>query len=237
MKSIPEIISTNRKKNKLSQPDLANLLNEKGFDIKYKCISDWERGKAFPNIEVFLNICSILKIEDIYSEFFGFNEFDKYGKLNEKGKEKLDDYAELLLDNDKYVKPHEPKVIPFASRQVIRLRSYYTKVSAGVGNYLYGDDYEELDFPAELVPEGSDYTLTITGNSMEPVYTDKQRVFVHSQDYLTSGEIGIFSLDDEVYIKKLQDDENGHFLISLNPDYAPIPIKENSNFKILGKVL
>lgn len=237
MKSFTEIISTYRKKNGLSQQDLANSLNERGFNIKHKSISDWERGKTIPNIDIFLNICDILNVEDIYSEFFGINRFDKYGKLNEKGKEKLDDYAELLLDNDKYVRPQEPKVIPFTPRQVIRLRSYYTKVSAGVGNYLAGDDYEELDFPAELVPVGADYVLTITGNSMEPVYTDKQRVFVHSQDHLTSGEIGIFSLDNEVYIKKLQDDANGHFLISLNPEYKPIPITEHSNFKILGKVL
>ena len=76
-----------------------------------------------------------------------------------------------------------------------------------------------------------------TGDSMEPVYTDKQKVFVHAQDYLNNGEIGIFSLDDNVYIKKLQDDDNGHFLISLNKKYDPIPINENSNFMVLGKVL
>lgn len=237
MKSIPEILSTYRKKNGLLQQDLAKLLNENGIQINYKNISNWECGKSEPSIEIFLNICRILKVEDIYSEFFGFNDLDKYGRLNEKGKEKLDDYAELLLDNEKYVIPSESKVIPFTGKQSIRLKSYYTLVSAGVGNYLAGDDYEELDFPADLVPEGADYTLTITGDSMEPVYTDKQKVFVHAQDYLNNGEIGIFSLDDNVYIKKLQDDDNGHFLVSLNKKYDPIPINENSNFMILGKVL
>ena len=36
-----------------------------------------------------------------------------------------------------------------------------------------------------------------------------------------NGEIGIFSLNGEAYIKKLQDDQNGVFLISLNEKYPP----------------
>ena len=65
MKSIPEILSTYRKKNGLLQQDLAKLLNENGIQINYKNISNWECGKSEPSIEIFLNICRILKVEDI----------------------------------------------------------------------------------------------------------------------------------------------------------------------------
>lgn len=41
-----------------------------------------------------------------------------------------------------------------------------------------------------------------------------------------NGEIGIFSLNGEAYIKKLHDDKNGVFLISLNEKYPPIPVDE-----------
>ena len=51
------------------------------------------------------------------------------------------------------------------------------------------------------------------------------------------GEIGIFALNGDAYIKKLQNDEDGLFLISLNLDYAPIPIKENDRLDIFGKVV
>ena len=39
------------------------------------------------------------------------------------------------------------------------------------------------------------------------------------------------------YIKKLQEDKNGVFLISLNEKYSPIPVGENDRFDILGKVV
>lgn len=50
-------------------------------------------------------------------------------------------------------------------------------------------------------------------------------------------KIEICSLNGEAYIKKLQDDQNGIFLISLNEKYPPIPVREHDRFDILGKVV
>jgi SOS-response transcriptional repressor LexA len=72
---------------------------------------------------------------------------------------------------------------------------------------------------------------------MEPRFINGQIVFIRQQNILENGEIGIFLLDGEAYIKKLQNDSNGKFLISLNKDYKPIPIEEHSEFSILGKVI
>ena len=52
-----------------------------------------------------------------------------------------------------------------------------------------------------------------------------------------NGEIGIFSLNGDAYIKKLQNDKDGIFLISLNEKYAPIKVGENDRLDIFGKVL
>ena len=52
-----------------------------------------------------------------------------------------------------------------------------------------------------------------------------------------NGEIGILSLNREAYIKKLQDEQNGVSLISLNEKYPPIPVREQDRFDILGKVV
>ena len=52
-----------------------------------------------------------------------------------------------------------------------------------------------------------------------------------------NGEIGILSLNREAYIKKLQDEQNGVSLISLNEKYPPIPVREHDRFDILGKVV
>ena len=54
---------------------------------------------------------------------------------------------------------------------------------------------------------------------------------------VANGEIGIFALNGEAYIKKLQNDKDGIFLISLNEKYAPIKVGENDRLDIFGKVL
>ena len=64
-----------------------------------------------------------------------------------------------------------------------------------------------------------------------------QIAWVHKQETLENGEIGVFSFDGEAYIKKLRDDNTGISLISLNKKYAPKVVNENSEFHIFGKVV
>ena len=46
MNSIGEIIATNRKKKKLTQPQLAEKLAEHGIQVSYKTISGWENSPS-----------------------------------------------------------------------------------------------------------------------------------------------------------------------------------------------
>ena len=66
---------------------------------------------------------------------------------------------------------------------------------------------------------------------------DGQIAWVLQQESVANGEIGIFALNGEAYIKKLQNDKDGIFLISLNEKYAPIKVSENDRLDIFGKVL
>ena len=43
---------------------------------------------------------------------------------------------------------------------------------------------------------------------MEPEYHDGQIAWVMQQETLANGEIGIFSYNNEAFIKKLQNDQN-----------------------------
>ena len=76
-----------------------------------------------------------------------------------------------------------------------------------------------------------------SGDSMEPEFHDGQIGWVLHQESVANGEIGIFALNGEAYIKKLQNDTDGIFLISLNEKYAPIKVSENDRLDIFGKVL
>ena len=72
---------------------------------------------------------------------------------------------------------------------------------------------------------------------MEPQYVNGQLVWVHEQPTLENGEIGIFFLDGCAYIKKLHITQGNMELVSLNSKYDPIPVTENSVFKVFGKVV
>ena len=51
-----------------------------------------------------LAVREILKINDIYTEFIGENPLDPFRNLNEKGKQKVLDYIDLLEKSGEYEK-------------------------------------------------------------------------------------------------------------------------------------
>ena len=56
MRNIGEIISSNRKKLKLSQPMLAELLQQEGINLTAKAISKWETNATEPSVATFLAV-------------------------------------------------------------------------------------------------------------------------------------------------------------------------------------
>jgi repressor LexA len=108
--------------------------------------------------------------------------------------------------------------------------------SAGTGSFLDGENYTILEV-GEKVPVDVDFGIRISGDSMEPQFISGQIVWVHQQETLSTGEIGIFYLNGNAYCKKLKDEGNGLFLTSLNTKYEPIAVKDTDSFKIFGKIV
>lgn len=229
MKKLGKIIATYRKQNNLSQTQLSEILIKNGFKASNKAVSSWEKDTTEPSASLLLFLCKQLGITDIYGEYYGNNPSNPLSGLNEEGKEKALDYIQLLVDSGKF---QNATIIPF--RRTIRL--FDIPASAGVGNFLDGDNFTEVEV-GEEVPATADFGIRISGDSMEPRFVNGQIVWVQKQDTLNNGEIGIFFLDGNAYCKKLQDDEKGLYLISLNTTYEPIAINENQTFKIFGKVV
>lgn len=118
----------------------------------------------------------------------------------------------------------------FAGKRLLRL--YNIPVSAGLGNYLDGGSYEMIEVD-NTVPSLADYAVRVSGNSMMPRFVDQQIIFIHEQSALEEGEIGIFCLNNDAYLKKL----GKGYLISLNPEYDPIQIHNDDVFRVFGKVV
>lgn len=229
--SIGKILSEHRKQIKMKQGDLSKRLEAYNCYIKPNSISSWENGVSMPNASQFLAACEIMGITDIYETFIGKNPNNPMSELNEEGQAKVLDYIELLVQSGRY-KKQVAEIIPFT--RTIRL--FNIAASAGTGEFLDSDDYEEITVGNE-VPANSDFGIRINGDSMEPQFVNGQVVWVERTQELSNGEIGIFFLDGNAYCKKLRITEMGTYLVSLNPKYEPIPVTENCSFHTFGKVV
>ena len=136
----------------------------------------------------------------------------------------------------KLLRPQKPSG-RFAGETLIRgkrsIRLYDLPVSAGVGVYLDGARSEKISVPGNEKTAEADYALRISGNSMEPKYHDGDILLVQNADGVEIGELGIFLLDGSGFFKRF----GGDRLISLNPDYGPILLKDFSDVQCRGRVI
>ena len=234
MRSIGSIIAENRKKKGLSQPELADLLSKQGIDVTAKAISKWETNAREPGLHVFLTLCKLLDIEDIYDAYFGKNPYSVMNGLNQEGKDKIKDYAKILKASGLF-EPPVANIIPFRRKEIF-MDIFGDAVSAGTGNFLTDSPKESYEV-GDLAPDNADFGVRISGDSMEPEYHNGEIAWIQQKDSISSGEVGIFYLNGDAYIKKLHDEPDGLFLISLNKKYKPIAIQESDSFKIFGKVV
>ena len=114
-----------------------------------------------------------------------------------------------------------------------KISLYDLPVSAGTGVYLTETESVEITIPDNPETKTADFALRIKGNSMEPKYRDGDVLLVEECDSVEYGELGIFILDGDGYFKKF----GGDRLISLNPDYEPIFLKNFDEIVCCGRVV
>lgn len=141
----------------------------------------------------------------------------------EKSKAKITPFPEPDLSDDEDEEDEEEYIeIPFAE----------LPVSAGTGVYLHSDSIDTIKVAANEKNRKADFAIKVSGNSMEPRFCNGDIVLVREQP-VEVGEIGIFVYEGEGYIKELGED----CLISLNPDYSNIQIKNRDSLFCQGKVI
>ena len=127
--------------------------------------------------------------------------------------------------HEHYREPQKPQ---------INLPLYPQPASAGTGLYLFdAEPTEWITITKDEMSKKADFIILVQGESMLPMYADGDKVFVEKTPSILEGEVGIFIVDGESYIKKLGKDE----LISINPGYDNIPINEYSDCRYIGKVI
>ncbi len=113
---------------------------------------------------------------------------------------------------------------------------YDAPAAAGEPLPILTDEAEKESYLEGQIPGNASFGIRISGDSMEPLLQDGDIVYVEKVESLAVGQIGIFLLNGESLCKKLARIDGKACLASLNPKYAPIPILESDELKLVGKV-
>ena len=219
-----------RKESGFTQPEIAEHISR--FSDKpysFKMVSHWENDVSSPPVEQFLLLCELYKVRDIQGTFRGVDtEFRSMARLNALGKSRVEEYIVMLSENPLF--SESESVCAELPRKYIRL--YDIPAAAGAGSYLDNESYEDFEVDS-TVPHNADFAVKVSGDSMELRFIDGQVIFIKAQQTLDVGEIGIFELNGDSFVKKLGQGE----FVSLNPQYKPIQIREFDSVHVFGKVV
>ena len=136
--------------------------------------------------------------------------------------------AEMVQKTPIIMKPQQKHKKP-----EIMLPYYPQSASAGDGNYIFDELPEWRTVPKNSQTEEADFMLMVSGESMLPKFADGDIVLVKKTPSIFEGEIGIFYIDGDAFIKQMGSGE----LISLNPDYPNIAIKTCNDVRCFGQVI
>lgn len=236
-------ISEARRSRNLSLTNLSEILGAYGVDIRPGSINKWEVGDSVPNSYQLVALCKALKIED--PDYF--TAAGIVSDLDDLGLKKLAEYKSDLISSGKYTPRSRAANIIYIDMPVS-----FLPVSAGTGTFLDEGYFEMVSFPKDSVPDGAEFGIRVSGDSMTPVYNDGQIVWVQECNDLRPGEVGIFIYEGSGYMKvydELEPEDPDDFIdsdgachmqtamISYNKAYDPIVIPPYAQFRVVGRVL
>ena len=215
------------------QKELTNYLK-----LNNVAFSEWKSGKSKSYRKYLIEIAEFFDVSIDYL-VYGKEKSSLAEQLTADEQELLTYYKELdlmkkgqVLERAKVL--FEQSKIPLKELENSVFIEYYSlPVSAGTGVDLDGCEKGMLEVKKTQLTLEANFALRVSGNSMEPVFHDGDVVLIASQPSVEIGEIGIFILNGEGFIKKF----GGDRLISLNPDSDDIPLHDYDSIYCRGKVI
>lgn len=233
--------------------NLKAICDEKGLKITpivSECggakgsISNWKKG-ASPNSDIVAKLAVRLNVSTDFL-IFGKKESSSTDKLSDDEQELLT-YYNGLQDIDKGRVLGTAKLLAELQAPIVReveeepeeqetifIEFSTLRVSAGEGEPLIDDSYPDfIEVRKSELTESANFAVKINGKSMMPHFKDGDVVLVRSQPYVNVGEIGVFIIDGNGYIKERGDNR----LISINPEYDDIYFQKEQDIRCKGLVI
>lgn len=246
---------TDRMKEARIKKDLTQEKLAKAIGVAKSTYTGYEKGNSEPNMLVLSKIMNVLGVDANFLFQDEMNMIDevtatpyemehlvkKYRVLDEHGKEMVDGALEIEYKRYLAAEAEKRRQVALVTQTKTDMEAaaesvyyvlpmYYNPSSAGYGEEAGQDRPENVRLIKEP-PRGTSYIAPVSGDSMEPTYHDGDLVFVDAQQSPERGEVGIFYMDGQQWIKELGDG----VLISRNPAYKPRTMMED--IRCQGRVL
>ena len=227
------VIRANRKKMGYTQQQIADMVG-----VTKNNVTNWEAGRARPDLNVIPTLCKALSIS--MHAFFGVPE----GKdvLTAEEHRLIEDYRHLSARDRLIIRTNIEKMRELNDADLWNdcktsfrpIPHNYQRASAGTGDPLSDvTDAEQAFVRISHASQAADEIVTVNGSSMEPMFHHGQDVFIEHTPEIQVGEIGLFVVNGEGFIKEWAGDR----LHSLNPEYDDILLCENDDIRCVGRVL
>ncbi|MDT3917900.1 S24 family peptidase, partial [Staphylococcus saprophyticus] len=123
----------------------------------------------------------------------------------------------------------EENIIPFP---------IYGATGAGLGEEIYDDVlYEEININVNDLPKDAEFGILVNGDSMEPMFDKGSYAFVSKQNQVLNNTIALVVLNNAALIKKVVFNDKTVKLVSINPYYDDIYVRDNDNFRVVGRIV
>ncbi len=169
---------------------------------------------------------------DEYDDDYGLNNeendiINKYRVLDETGKTQVKSVVDSNYERVTKISELDDE------DSFVMLPYYEDKAAAGTGYMLNDNGAEMIKVVRSRKTDRADFIVTVYGSSMEPEYFDGENVLVQAQPDIYEGEVGIFVVNGDGYIKK----KGKNRLISINRKYKDIFVNEYDQIYCAGKVI
>lgn len=222
-----------RTKMNLTQDQLGEKLN-----TKKATISNYETGYRTPKQDDLFEIAHILNvsIDDLFPKRHSKkNDITTvYNQLTPPRQHNVLDYAKHQLELQNNTKDNIVDFNDYKDNKVNEA-SVYGYVSAGTGEQIFDEPQFKVAVKGDVPIH--DLALQVNGNSMEPMFHDKEIIFIEKTHEIKNGQIGVFIIDGEAYVKKVYVEEDRLTLVSLNKEYPDLHFYENQSVELVGKVI
>lgn len=224
MKTFGEKLKEARKNKKLTQKQLADLIN-----AKHNSISNWENDQNKPDTDMVGFICGALDVTP--SQLIGFTLQEETVNLTLEHIESKSDKTQNNNDDIFDI----PNIFP------IELKKFPLLGNIACGEPIWADEQRENYVMADCDIK-ADFCLKAQGDSMiNARILDGDIIFIKEQPIVDNGEIAAVIIDNEATLKRVYyyKEENLITLMPENPLFKPLRYQgeELDQIRILGKAV